>query len=689
MASTYKTPGVYVEEISLFPPSVAQVETAIPAFVGYTEKAEKNGSSLLMIPTPITSLLEFKTYYGGAYALDSDDFLVRVNSANNYAVNSVTVSSYFHLYDCLRTFFDNGGGKCYIVAVGTYSTSNSTIIAGDENATPATGLRGGVKAVENYDEPTMLVVPDAVRLGETEFYALQQMMIAQCAKLQDRVAILDLHENFSGTSTTTAIAWDTAISNFRDNIGINDLDYAAAYTPWIYSAYTRTIDYGMIRSVIVDDASSTAVDVLSLSTNATLNAMVTDVNTITDDIELRIQATTVDYPGSLTPAYTSLDDAYNQLKAKVVTASTSANVKTKFTALIDFVRKTITDATKGIVNWQTINYDKLLADFTTYVKDTNTGLVNYGSALIAFEKNADVLGLNSNAARNAAAVDTDYTSYPAAWKAAVMPTNTTDYGDPASATAATVKACALKAIADLDGIYKGILDFISKVNTSSNTYFSVNQNKLYQSHSVLYNIVKAVQNELAKQPPSAAMAGVYASVDNTRGVWKAPANVSLASVSGPSVIINDQIQEDLNVDTVAGKSINAIRKFTGKGTVVWGARTLDGNSNEWRYISVRRFFNMVEESVKKSSARFVFEPNDANTWVKVTSMIENYLTLLWKEGALAGAKAEQAFFVKCGLGVTMTAQDILEGRMNVEIGMAVVRPAEFIILKFSHKMQES
>ena len=274
MASTYKTPGVYVEEISLFPPSVAQVETAIPAFVGYTEKAEKNGSSLLMIPTPITSLLEFKTYYGGAYALDSDDFLVRVNSANNYAVNSVTVSSYFHLYDCLRTFFDNGGGKCYIVAVGTYSTSNSTIIAGDENATPATGLRGGVKAVENYDEPTMLVVPDAVRLGETEFYALQQMMIAQCAKLQDRVAILDLHENFSGTSTTTAIAWDTAISNFRDNIGINDLDYAAAYTPWIYSAYTRTIDYGMIRSVIVDDASSTAVDVLSLSTNATLNAMV-------------------------------------------------------------------------------------------------------------------------------------------------------------------------------------------------------------------------------------------------------------------------------------------------------------------------------------------------------------------------------------------------------------------------------
>jgi phage tail sheath protein FI len=85
----------------------------------------------------------------------------------------------------------------------------------------------------------------------------------------------------------------------------------------------------------------------------------------------------------------------------------------------------------------------------------------------------------------------------------------------------------------------------------------------------------------------------------------------------------------------------------------------------------------------------VFEHNDANTWVKVRGMIENYLTQKWREGALAGATTKDAFFVKCGLGSTMTAQDILEGRMNVEIGMAVVRPAEFIILKFSHKLQTS
>jgi len=172
-------------------------------------------------------------------------------------------------------------------------------------------------------------------------------------------------------------------------------------------------------------------------------------------------------------------------------------------------------------------------------------------------------------------------------------------------------------------------------------------------------------------------------------VWKAPANVSLNNVVEPMVRLDNAHQDDLNVDATSGKSINAIRSFAGKGTLVWGARTLAGNDNEWRYVSVRRFFNMVEESVKKSTYWAVFEPNDANTWVKVRGMIENYLTQKWREGALAGATTRDAFFVRCGLGTTMNAQDILEGRMNVEIGMAVVRPAEFIILKFSHKLQTS
>ncbi len=145
----------------------------------------------------------------------------------------------------------------------------------------------------------------------------------------------------------------------------------------------------------------------------------------------------------------------------------------------------------------------------------------------------------------------------------------------------------------------------------------------------------------------------------------------------------------LNVNPDTGKSINAIRSFTGKGTLVWGARTLDGNSNEWRYISVRRFFNMVEESVKKATERFVFEPNTAKHLDSCSDNDRKFPESAVQDGALAGSKPEEAYYVSVGLNKTMSAQDILEGNMVIEIGMAAVRPAEFIVLRFSHKLQEA
>jgi len=219
---------------------------------------------------------------------------------------------------------------------------------------------------------------------------------------------------------------------------------------------------------------------------------------------------------------------------------------------------------------------------------------------------------------------------------------------------------------------------------------SFSLSEIKESQSELYN---KVISEVAKQrivlPPSAAVAGAYATTDRERGVWKAPANVSLNAVIGPVNKITSKDQEDLNVDATSGKSINAIRSFVGKGTMVWGARTLAGNDNEWRYVSVRRLFNMIEESTKKASQFAVFESNDAVTWLKVKAMIESFLYGVWQQGGLAGATEEQAYFVNIGLGKTMTQQDILEGKMIAEIGLAAVRPAEFIVLKFSHKLQEA
>ena len=208
-----------------------------------------------------------------------------------------------------------------------------------------------------------------------------------------------------------------------------------------------------------------------------------------------------------------------------------------------------------------------------------------------------------------------------------------------------------------------------------------------QNNATYFRAQAAIRDYPLEMPPSPGIVGLYASVDASRGVWKAPANVSMDLVVKPMLKVTDEQQNGLNVDSVAGKSVNVIRSFVGRGpAIVWGARTLAGNSNEWRYVPVRRFFNMVEESVKKATIQFVFEPNDINTWSRVKSMIDNFLVQQWRAGALMGTTPEQAFYVKVGLNETMNEVDIWEGRMIVEIGMAVVRPAEFIILRFSHKM---
>ncbi len=211
---------------------------------------------------------------------------------------------------------------------------------------------------------------------------------------------------------------------------------------------------------------------------------------------------------------------------------------------------------------------------------------------------------------------------------------------------------------------------------------------LKEFNNAYYFMAKnAISNIDMLLPASGGVVGQYVTTDNARGVWKAPANVNLTLAIRPEKMITNTEQETLNVDPVAGKSINVIRSFPGRGpAIIWGARTLAGNDNEWRYIPVRRFFIMVEASVTNATQQFVFEPNDRNTWVRVQSMIDNFLTQQWKAGALMGSSTKEAFFVHVGLGQTMTEQDILEGRMIVEIGMAVVRPAEFIVLRFMHKM---
>ncbi|KHK57318.1 hypothetical protein PI87_08850 [Ralstonia sp. A12] len=212
--------------------------------------------------------------------------------------------------------------------------------------------------------------------------------------------------------------------------------------------------------------------------------------------------------------------------------------------------------------------------------------------------------------------------------------------------------------------------------------------QLVASLAIYRQVMQDIQARVNLLPPSGAMAGVYCTVDSTRGVFVSPANIVPLGVASPAVRLSDTDQEDLNTPP-DGKAVNAIRTFQGYGTRVWGARTLDGNADDLRYISVRRTLIMLEQSIKAAVQTYSFAPNDNQTWFAVTRVISAFLTAQWKDGVLQGAKPSAAFSVSVGLGTTMTSEDILNGTMRVSVQIALVRPAEFIVLTFAQQMVRS
>ncbi len=660
MATTYKTPGVYVEEISIFPPSVAQVETAIPAFIGYVKNATKTAEgNLLNVPTKISSVLEFVALYGAAADLDVTS--IELTALNE--VSEIIMEDQYYLYECIRMFYANGGGDCYIVAVGEYG---ETVENGD-GITP--GFIKGLNEVKKVDQPTLLVAPDAVLMDQTDINTLYQAMLTQCNELQDRFAVLDLKENIDD--------YDQSVEDFRNGIGINYLKYGAAYSPWLRANLPREVNYKDIKGKIVSGGSS--IDLADLITDLDGKDLANRLDNLVDD-----QAAINGAKGSLHTGFASYDAKYDHLVMQLKGNTTKANLEALlgyYTECIDFVRDTIDLGTNVSVD---LSDESMPSGDTKYLFDhlvdkLSTALDSTVTALRDMVADSTAGGSTLSSALSLTAASPTGLDYTAGGTANgdyfTTGTNNTESISPN--------------LSDFVGLWSNVKSAMDLIVESAESFVDTLQESAIEVIPALKGIFNSISSELLTLPPSATVVGAYAKVDNDRGVWKAPANVSLNNVVGVDTLIDNKEQEGLNVDVVAGKSINIIRPFTGKGILIWGARTLAGNDNEWRYVPVRRFFNMVEESVKKATEQFVFEPNDANTWIKVRAMIENFLTLQWRAGALQGAKAEQAFFVRVGLGETMTSQDILEGRMNVEIGMAVVRPAEFIILKFSHKMPEA
>lgn len=660
----YSTPGVYIEEISTLPASVVRVETAIPAFVGYTESVPSDYDVSTPKPIRITSLLDYEQQFGGEPTDSSDRTIsVTLDDDNGYAVDEVELSTAYYLYQSLRFFYNNGGGVAYIVSIGDYDDD----IDKDE-------IIAGVNALEQADEPTLILTPDAYGLADvgpnTRFTLLgevQAAVLAHCNKMQDRFGIFDLIHD---TSLTLNVA-TTDASVFRDAIGNQFLKYGAAYYPELNTTISPNGDIDLTSFSMKKKSDDSAVSLTLLGTETGDEALISYNSSTVDAATLPNEA-----------ALDALVTAYEAI-ADTAPASLAATFKAELASRAAAI-KSMLDIIYGYGNTDAppLTNETLISFVNTEISDGGSTILTDATTLMEYDSGFAEIAGPETALGVIVVSDFDGSGY----------TDAPDYAlavagaIPGIYTAADVE----QSVTDARVPFRTLFDSVHAVLTSivDEAASLADDSELFTISKPLASIVQNIRGTGYTLPPSGGVAGVYASVDNNVGVWKAPANVSINSVSSVARKFSSSDTDDLNRPT-NGKAVNAIRLFRGRGILVYGARTLAGNDNEWRYVPVRRLFNMVEESIKKATEPMVFEPNDANTWQKMKAMIENFLLGIWRDGALAGAKPEDAFFVKVGLGETMTADDILNGFLIVEIGMAAVRPAEFIILKFSHKLQVS
>lgn len=217
-------------------------------------------------------------------------------------------------------------------------------------------------------------------------------------------------------------------------------------------------------------------------------------------------------------------------------------------------------------------------------------------------------------------------------------------------------------------IADGMFD-VSKVNRPADSKYAA-------FYYPWVKVMDPVTRGLKLVPPGGHMVGIYARSDITRGVHKAPANEVVRGIAGLERQVTKEQQDILNP-----KGINCIRLFQGRGVRVWGARTASSDP-EWKYVNVRRLFLYLEESIEEGTQWVVFEPNNQQLWDRVKQSVTTFLTRVWRDGALMGNTAGEAFYVKCD-ETTMTQDDIDNGRLIVEIGVAPVKPAEFVIFRIS------
>jgi len=695
MPAVMKTPGVYIVEKNAFPNSVVAVPTAVPCFIGYTEKADNKGTSLYRKPWKIGSMAEFVNYFGGpppatfhvtlgsgaappaagapSGSSDQEDLTAAEASAKQKALDAIK-----SLADQTKSASDSAQSATAKATAAKAASDavaklqSDTAGAADFNAILSTAKQTSDQAKTDADAAVKAAQADPNDAGKATDAANKTATATALDNAVRTVAAAIATElgrfanPFAQPITAAAPPAPTttaAVATVTGPGAATAPQTPAAPAPFSFANYTVTrspteqkflLYYSMlffyqngggpcyilsvgkysnqeikVADFIGDDKTSSAIDLLLKEQEPTM--IVTPDSVRLSRADWKVVQTTALAHCAKTQSRITIVDVYDGFKDR---------------------RDPPTDCV------------------TDFRGDIGLNFLNYGTAYYPW--------LNTSITSSS---DIGYLNFdPDDLKAIISAEGQVAATQADGKTASPI----FDAFARLQNVRTK-----ADINDDNQPYIDLLNKSLLVASPAYGRLVDTVQQELNLLPPAAAMAGVYTMVDNTRGVWKAPANLSLNSVVSPTVNITYDDQEDLNVDMIAGKSINAIRTFIGEGVLVWGARTLDGNSLDWRYISVRRTMIFLEQSIKLAAKAYVFENNVSTTWVTIKSMIRNFLNGIWKQGGLAGASPDDAFAVFCGLGETMTSEDILEGILRITVLVAITRPAEFIEITFQQQMQKS
>lgn len=616
--SPMKTPGVYIPEKNTIPNSVIEAATAVPAFIGYTEKASNGETTLTNIPFKINSLAEYEKHFGGA---PKTKFSLKEETKDND--NSSSITTDLKKYSN-QTFLNN-------IKISTLNDFLRTAVQAQtewENAADekiemlkksyAEKYENAVNHISEYLH-SVGIFTDALKSFTIESASVDNSISFQISDIKATLVApakkaTDLSKQIDNLIASLKEYNFTSFDDKQYSIQRSD-HYTLYYNLQFFFANgggpSYIVSVGGYDKELNRDTMINAIDTLLQEREPTMVIIPESVN-LSEQECYDVQNSAADHCGNIQNRITIMN-VYNGYKDRKDPSGD---------AIATFREKTVTPF---------LNYS------TAYYPWLNTSIVSEKD--ISFEN----------------IVEKDI---------------------------AVLQALLILSAPDLDSD-------ITRINSVTSTKDSKAINEtLFNQHPLYSRMIKEMTCQINLLPPAAAMAGIYTLTDNTREVWKAPANIALSNVISTAVNISNIQQEDLNAP-LDGKAMNAIRSFAGEGILVWGARTLDANSLDWKYINVRRTMIMLEESIKNTFKTFIFEPNTVTTWVFINSMIRNFLTGIWKRGGLAGPNPDEAFSVHIGLGDTMNPEDILEGIMRLTVCVAIIRPAEFIEITFQQQMQKS